>query len=257
MEEDKYQIDIKANYINLLLLEDELKHFDTILSKPIKEMQGWIEKLRATRGVFITLYNIKDVTSKLRIHNPAEYVAKTKVVRKKLELANHIRNKGIGHLDTTLLKRAVQWNPLIFVETGKETDDLRLADAHRAVLESCINSYIDNDGVQKEFGHEVDLFYPKDTEEFYDYLKSVVQESLDWLAESKEILNAQIKYHSTEDIFELSSVAGATNFDLKGESDLGFCKDESKRRISEGLEKLAEHGVPREAINLIQGKYEI
>ncbi|MCC4833830.1 hypothetical protein LMH66_14395 [Shewanella sp. 10N.7] len=257
MEEEKYQIDIKANYINLLLLEDELKHFDLILSKPIKEMLGWVEKLRTTRSVFLTLYNIKDVTSKLRIQSPNEYVVKTKALRKKLELANHIRNKGIGHLDTTLLKRAVQWNPLMFVKTGKETEELRLADAHRAVLESCINSYIDNDGVQKEFGHEVDLFYPKDTEEFYGYLNLIVQESLDWLSDSKEILSAQIKYHSIEDIFELSSVAAATNFDLKGKSDLSFCKKDSKNNIKEGLEKLVEHGVSPEAINLIKNKYEI
>jgi hypothetical protein len=257
MEENKYQIGIKANFISLMLLKDELKHFDLILSKPIEGMRDWIEKLRATRAVFLTLYNIKDLTTKLRIQNLPEHTAKTKSLRKKLELANHFRNKGIGHLDTELLKRAVQWNPLMLVKEQKDTTELRLADAHRAVIESCINSYIDKDGVQKEFGHEIDLFYPKDIEEFYEYLKSIVVDSLEWMSFSKNILNEKINYHTTEDIFELASVAGATNFDLKGNSDLNFCKADSKINMGRGLEKLASQGLPQDVINLIKSKYEI
>ncbi len=64
MEEDKYQITEKANFINLLLLEDEIKHFDIILSKQVKNISDWQEKLRTTRAVFMTLYNVKDVTNK-------------------------------------------------------------------------------------------------------------------------------------------------------------------------------------------------
>ncbi|NQY87152.1 MAG: hypothetical protein HRT51_05270 [Colwellia sp.] len=101
--------------------------------------------------------------------------------------------------------------------------------------EYCLNLYIDKDGVQKEFGHEIDFFYSKGAEQFYDYLKLIVQESIEWLSMSKEILGSQIKYHTTDDIFELASVAGAINFDLKDESDLSFCKSESKNKIDEGL----------------------
>jgi hypothetical protein len=45
-------------------------------------MRDWIEKLRATRAVFLTLYNIKDLTTKLRIQNLPEHTAKTKSLRK-------------------------------------------------------------------------------------------------------------------------------------------------------------------------------
>lgn len=52
MTEEKYQITAKAHYINLLLLKDELKYFDVLLSKKIVGSESWLTKLRATRSVF-------------------------------------------------------------------------------------------------------------------------------------------------------------------------------------------------------------
>jgi len=240
---------MKANFLSLLLLEDEIESFDRTLSKPIESMRDWIEKLRTTRALFLSLYNLKDLTTKLRIRDVLDHTKRTKSLRKNLELANHFRNKGIGHLDTELLKRAVQWNPLMFVKEEKDTTELRLADVHKAVIESCINSYIDKNGVQKQFGHEIDLFYPENAEEFYDYLKSLVIESLEWISLSKEVLSSKIKYHSTEELFELACVAGATSFDLKGNTDLSFCEVTSKNNILEALKKLSSYGLPQEVIH--------
>ena len=257
MPEDKYQISIKANFINILLLEDELKYFDLILSKPINGMESWIEKLRATRSVFLPLHNLKDLTTKLNIQNQPEFSKLTRALRKRLEFSNHFRNKGIGHLDSTLLERAVQWHPFVFVDTGNETDELRLADAHRAIIESCINSFVDKEGVQKEFGHEVDLAYPKDANEFYGYLKSIVEDSLQWLLNAKAILKSKIKFHTKEDIFELASVAGATNFNLREDSNLEFSESESKVMISKGLDELEADGLDKKTITLLKSKFEI
>jgi hypothetical protein len=257
MDDSKYQVETKAIYINLMMLEDELTYFDHILSKGIQDIHDWIEKLRATRGVFLTLYNVKDASTKLRVQDQPEHTNKTRSLRRELEFANHVRNKGIGHLDTILLKRAVQWNPLMFVEVDKQPKELRLADAHRAVIESCINSYINNEGIQQVFGHEIDLVYPNDADEFYKYLKKLVDNSLEWISDSISILHSQIDFHTQDDIQELASVAGATNFNLKDEQVLHYSKEESKVKISRGLDKLRDEGISDDVISKLKKKYEI
>ena len=257
MEEDKYQVAIKANYMNLLLLDDEIKYFDNALSQKVQNLNDWIEKLRMTRSVFLTLYNVKDVTNKLLIKAPNNYVSKTRSLRKKLEFASHFRNKGIGHLDSTLLKRAVQWDPFMFVDREKENELLKLARAHKSVIESCINSYIDSKGLQKVFGHEIDLGYPEDSKEFYSYLKLLVDEAIDWIQLAKNILYGQIKFHSEKDIFELASVAGATNFNLKENSDLNYCERDAKRIMGVGLDELIIQGLYPEIIENLKKKNKI
>lgn len=257
MDDSKYQVDTKAIYINLMMLEDELINFDHILSKGIQDIHDWIEKLRATRSVFLSLYNVKEASNKIRIEDQSEYTNKTRSLRRELEFANHVRNKGIGHLDTNLLKRAVQWNPLMFVEVDEQPKELRLADAHRTVIESCINSYINNEGIQKVFGHEIDLGYPNDASEFYKYLKKLVDDSLEWLSESISILHSKINFHTKADIQELASVAGATNFNLDDEPALIYSEEESKARISRGLDSLRDEGVSEDFINKLKKKYEI
>ena len=62
---------------------------------------------------------------------------------KELSFANHFRNRGIGHLNDTLLKRAVQWRPQIFFEGFNDSNEFQLIEAQRAIIESCINSFID------------------------------------------------------------------------------------------------------------------
>lgn len=255
--EDRYQVALKANYINILLLEDEIEHLDVALSKPVQNIDDFIEKFRTTRTVFLTLYNVKDLTSKLQIRSPKEYTAATKSLRSKLEFANHFRNKGIGHLDTTLLKRAVQWEPTMFVSTHKNNKSIMLLLAQKASIESCINSYLDKEGVQKIFGHEIDLLYPPDGDEFYSYLSSLVQETNEWLKASKDILHEQIKFHSPEYIFELAVVAGATNFNLKEDSDLSYDEQYSKSIIAKSLDNLVGDNIKQDKIDGIKKKFEI
>lgn len=92
---EKYQIVEKANYLNLLILIDELKTYDKNLSKEVIDTEGWAEKLRNTRNVFISLNNVRDTMNKLNL-------------KKKLAFTNHFRNRAVGHLNEVLLERAVQ-----------------------------------------------------------------------------------------------------------------------------------------------------
>jgi hypothetical protein len=146
MSEDKYQITEKAQYLNLLILKDELQSFNMLLSEAITDADTWLSKLRATRGVFLTLNNVKDAADRVRVEGSTEFTLSTRYLRKNLIFANHFRNRGIGHLNDTLLKRAAQWSPQIFYESAKDNSSFKLIEAHRVIIELCINSYVGNSG---------------------------------------------------------------------------------------------------------------
>lgn len=257
MVEDKYQITAKAQYLNLLLLKDELQHFDGILSETIVDAGSWLVKLRITRSVFLTLNNVKDAADRIQIEGSSEFVIKTRTLRKNLIFANHFRNRGIGHLNDTLLKRAVQWSPQIFYESSKDNDVFKLVEAQRTIIESCINSFIDKDGVQRIFGTEIDLMYPPDANQFYSYLSTLVNETIVWLSEATEIIFKSIDHHTDEEIRELASIAGQTNFDLKEDAEFSYSVEESKINFSEAMKALEEHGADPKVLDFMRKKFEI
>lgn len=257
MAEDKYQITTKAQYINLLLLKDELHYFDSVLSVVISDLDNWLTKLRATRGVFLTLNNVKDAADRIQLNGNEDLVQKTRSLRRNLIFANHFRNRGIGHLNDTLLKRAVQWSPQLFYESSRCNEAFQIVEAQRTIIESCINSFIDKEGVQKVFGTEIDLMYPPNAEQFFGYLSGVVHESLDWLTEAIAILLDKIEHHTDEEIQELAAIAGQTNFDLKAESELSFSAEEMKAKFASAMEALEQQGADPKILELLQNKLKI
>ena len=257
MTEDKYQLTTKAQYINLLLLKDELQYFDEVLSGVISDLDNWLTKLRATRGVFLTLNNVKDAADRIQFNGNKDFVAKTRTLRRNLIFANHFRNRGIGHLNDTLLKRAVQWNPQLFYESSKGNEAFQIVEAQKTIIESCINSFVDKEGAQKIFGTEIDLMYPPNGKQFFTYLSEVVHESICWLTEALAILLDKIDHHTDEEIQELAAIAGQTNFDLKAESDLNFSAEEMKARFSSAMEALEQQGADPKLLAFLQDKLQI
>jgi len=160
--EDKYQIERKANYLKLLLLKDDLEYFHNMLQLSVDGGDSWIAKLRNTRQVFIILNNVREAVHSSKIARPEEYVVLTKKLRKRLSFINHVRNKAIGHLDTKMLERAVQWTPFIFSIGMEANRKAQIMLGHKAVIEASINSFLDQEGVQKVFKTEIDLMYPPD-----------------------------------------------------------------------------------------------
>lgn len=257
MTEDKYQIATKAQYLNVLLLKDELHYFDGILSEVISDINNWLTKLRATRGVFLTLNNIKDAADRIQLNANEEFIEKTRTLRRNLIFANHFRNRGIGHLNDTLLKRAVQWSPQLFYEGSRGNETFQIAEAQRTIIESCINSFIDKKGVQKVFGTEIDLMYPPNAELFFTYLSGMVHESIDWLTEAISILRDKIKHHTDDETLGLAAIAGQTNFDLKAESDLSFSAEEMKSRFASAIKALEQEGTDPKILGFLQDQLKI
>ena len=73
--------------------------------------------------------------NRIRIEGDEDFVSQTRSLRRELEFIVHIRNKGVGHLDRSLLERAAQWTPEIFLSSSKEKDDYLIFLSYKAVLE--------------------------------------------------------------------------------------------------------------------------
>jgi len=257
MKEDKYQFQKKSLYLNFLILRDELQALDSVLSQNTEEAKDFLTKFRATRSVFLILNNVKDAAGRMQIKASQDFINKTRNLKKRLAFANHFRNRGIGHLDGTLLNRAVQWSPQIFHESAKENELFRLIESHRAIIESCINSFIDADGNQKVFGTEIDLMYPPDAEQFYSYLSEVVTEAISWLSDAATITFEKIDHHTDEEIQELAAIAGQTDFNLKVNAEYSYSIEEHREVLSNTIRKLEEHGTDPQTIEFIRSKFEI
>ncbi len=257
MIEDKYQIELKAQCIKLLLLKDEVQHLDEILLEVTSDSDSWLKKLRTTRSLFLTLNNVKDAVDKIQVEGDEEFIYKTRSLRKNLLFANHFRNRGIGHLNDTLLERAVQWSPQLFTESAKTNESTQIIEAQRTIIESCINSFVDRAGVQKVFGHEIDLIYPPDASQFFTYLGDLVKSSLEWLSYAITDHNNKINYHAEKDTIELGAVAAKTNFNLKEETDLNYSLDEVKASFARSIEKLKQHGVDASALEFVKDRFDL
>ncbi len=252
MSKEKYQISEKAQWLRLSLLADELESYKQTLMRERTDIHSWNQLLRHTRNVFISLHNLSDELG--LIHFLGEELLKTKrALRKKLEFACHVRNKGVGHLDQAMSERAVQWMPQLFMETDETEDSiLRLAEAQRAVIESCVNSYLDELGVQKEFGNEIDLYYPPNQAAFFEYMECTVEEALSYVATAIASLDASIIKHSGARAKELYSIAGKTEFNLKENSNFGHSESEFTEAVKKAISAMKEMGVDERVISVLR-----
>ncbi len=252
MSSEKYQIKEKAQYLNLLLLKDDLTYSHELLDRPTKNTEDWLIKLRNTRQVFLILDNVREAAQKINLKGPRTYVEQTRQIRKDLLFANYFRNKAIGHLDHTLLEIAVQWTPILFSEDHKDDLEFQTIEGHRAVIEASINSFLDDEGVQKVFKTEIDLMYPPDHDLFYQYLWKVVTDSINWVSHALSILSSKIKFHNPDESREISSIAGQTEFNLRTESDLTYNEAETKIAFEKAIAKMKEIGIQPKIIDFLE-----
>jgi len=252
LSKDKYQIPRKSDFICLTILLHDLKCFDEELSSEIDGIEVLANKMRNTRNVFVSLHNLKDSMNRIKINGGEQFVAKTRALRKDLDFIVHIRNKGAGHLDRTLLERAAQWTPELFNEISQDNDDYLIFLSYKAVLESTINSYLNEEGEQKVFNTEIDFLYPPNAEQFFNFLSSIVKRSIMWVEAARNIVKSEIKFHSSDMIKEMGAIAGKTSFDLKGDSDFTFSEEAAKEQEALAIEKMREMGTDEKIIGFLE-----
>ena len=102
--------------------------------------------------------------------------------------------------------------------------------------------------------HEIDLAYPPDRIEFYEFLEGVVTESIAWLRHAAQVVESGISFHTQESVEELGAIAGKTNFDLKNDSELEYSPEEKEPVIRDAIEKLREIGADEQVIRYLESK---
>ena len=255
MNKQKYQITEKSNYLNLLILIDDLNSYHKSLSNEISDIDSWIMKLRNTRNVFISLNNVLDIMNKINLNLSNDYTKRTRSLKKKLAFANHFRNRAAGHLNEILLERAVQWSPQMFSLISKENEKFKIFEAHRVIIEACTNSYINDEGKQKVFNTEIDLMYPPDAKLFFIHLHELITESLEWLTISAEYILSTIRHHDNDEIEEIAAISAKTNFNLKEESQYNYSIEEQKTQLAKVIQELEKVDAEKEIIELIKTQF--
>ena len=252
MTKEKYQIEEKSNYITILILYDELKNYDKILSEEIIDIDSDIDKFRHTRNIFISLNNVFDAIKSIKFNQDKHTVELTRTLKKELKFANHFRNRLSGHLCKDLIERAVQWDSTIFDSGLRDKEKIKIFQIYKTLIESGINSYIDENGVQKIFRTEIDFFYPPDANLFYQYLKKIVDLSIEWLSIAEKSILVNIKHYDNHDTFELSAIAGKTNFNLKEKSEFSYSNLEYKNRLEYVIEELKKVNTDDKIIDFLK-----
>lgn len=256
MGKQKYQIELKSAVLSLKVIQRDLVcHLDELMKDPT-DLKSLISKLRSVRDVSIQLNNLRDHTSGRLFQGKQQLVDDARVLRKQLEFFRRVRNISVGHIDPTLSERAVQWHPQIFSESTKEREEFRTFLCFRALIESSINAALTEDGYEKPFKTEIDLFYPPDWNALLNFLVSAISASIKWIQNAVVQFENEIDFTSDEMMIELASVAGKTNFDLKKNSEFDFSPEETKLALRSTIEHFKEMEVDQKIIDLLESLFE-
>jgi len=199
----------------LIVLRDEIEYFHHSLSIEKDDLIKYrlIKQNLISLNTF--LETIKSLSEYLREN--VQLKDKTRSIRKRGGLINHMRNKIGGHLDENLLYRAAQWTPIIFSKMFSQNKSLQVGLAYKTIIEASINSYIDlsDNEIQKEFGTEIDLTYPPNATLFFNYLSDLNMDSINWITSVIGIIEEDFEYFDYSQMKLQSKIAGSTDFNLK------------------------------------------
>lgn len=210
------QDELKRDYISIMIISVDIVENGYAYSQAA-EKNNIIECFRQLKNAFIP-YSLLEGSlkcfSKYTIGN-TDLSDKMRDLRKRLHFMNHLRNKCSGHLDNEVLDKAIQWEPTLFNNESMFSNAYIFL-IYKALLESAINSYCDENGVQKYFLTEIDLCYPPNWELFLNFMAESQVTSIDFLNEIKKVIASQIKPIDTrEDLFTQAIIASKTDFRLQ------------------------------------------
>lgn len=143
---------------------------------------------------FVALSNLVDFESSIRrLYKESPHLSTIyKTASKEFEFAKYIRNKFAGHIHPELLAKAIEWNPEIRFIMGRTDEQEIMWYCNIWVLETAINSYVDNDGNHRVFESETDLLIPDDQDRFRLFLEKVIKTSVQYLTELGVVLKSKI-----------------------------------------------------------------
>ena len=203
----------KEKYIRVLLIKDDIITYHNDLNNE----SNWNKKLRLFKNSFVALDILRDSFShfNLILKNEIELSNKAKSLKKRLNFINHLRNKISGHLDEKIISKAVQWEPFIFSQDSIDNKEGMTFLIYKTLIESSINSFIDEDSKQKIFNTEIDLIYPPDQTLFFNYIGELNCDAIDFLEKLERIIKEQISFWKNDELYKMAEKASETDFNLK------------------------------------------
>lgn len=213
-EENKY---LKSQLIKAILIYDDLRLYDGALVVIDGKPDSICRMCQATKNSFLPLALLKTyINGWGRYHKDnAELNELKEKIWHGLEFANHVRNKITGHLDSEVLDNSVQWEPTIFQDANKDDQLIQRLLIYKSILESAINSYIDEKtGAHKIFNQEIDIIFPGTSKLFYLYLQNLIRDSMSYLSLLIDTMRDKIEYFHGLPANLLKS-AGETDFKTK------------------------------------------
>lgn len=144
---------------------------------------GDLDGIVFLKAAFIALANVADFELQARpsYKEYAEPAAIIKELKRNLEFAKYLRNKVVGHLHPELISKAIEWQPPFKRLPGQFDRPGAALLANLWLLETAINTFVDQAGKHKVFDGETDLIYPPDWKRFMDFLEVTIRGSLSYL----------------------------------------------------------------------------
>lgn len=196
-DEKKY----KRDFLRTVILLKEIKFFsDHLFKEQYKSndaaamLQKHIDNQIYLKYDFIPLNLLKESLEHFSIYckDNLELSAQYKKLKKDLDFVNHLRNKVGAHLSDEALDKMIQWNPDIYDDRARTDVLFQEYQIYRSMMEVAINSYLDTNGQQKQFGTDLDI--ELEAKVFYTYLLNTVNSSILFLEKIQNVIRPNIKY---------------------------------------------------------------
>lgn len=172
-------------------------------------LQSWLAALKLG---FIALANVVDLASatKSLYRDAPEVSEQFKRIESAVQFARYLRNIFIGHHNDQLLDKALEWKPEIRTLVAAEESVSGVIELF--ILETAINTYVNDDGCHRIFDSETDLVYPPNIQRFNHFLEQTIRGAISYLdALIVVLLNGYIA-PSFADSMPLFVKAGSTDF---------------------------------------------
>lgn len=177
------------------------------------------------KGLFLSIAHLK--TAFISFHNLIKYESSIKSLYKEnresgtlykdfkveVDFFAYLRNKFAGHLTEELISKTIEWKPEILISLKeRHTPDIILF-YNFALLETAINTYVNEDDSHKIFENETDFMYPPNVERFTKRLIETIEKAIVFLETFEAILKNKIEPPTDErSKLDLFIKAGQTDF---------------------------------------------
>lgn len=130
-----------------------------------------------------------------------------------VEFFAYLRNKFAGHVADELLAKTIEWKPEVLLSLKSEQNADIILFYNFALLETAINTYVDQAGAHKIFESDTDFGYPPDAERFTSFLLTTIDHASDYLTGIEAVLKHSICVpKDDENRLGLFIKAGQTDF---------------------------------------------